>query len=83
VIKISDIVIVSRDKSEATEPDTGPRKMVYSIMKRFTIYQDDDGQWVAECEELAGYRATGATSEEAIEKMKSALLMFYPCRCED
>jgi predicted RNase H-like HicB family nuclease len=57
--------------------------MLYSIMKQFTIYQDDDGQWVAECEELPGYRATGRTSEEAIEKMKSALLRFYPCRCED
>jgi predicted RNase H-like HicB family nuclease len=57
--------------------------MLYSIMRRITIYQDDDGQWVAECEELPGYRAIGRTSEEAIEKMKSALLRFYPCRCED
>jgi predicted RNase H-like HicB family nuclease len=52
-------------------------------MRRFTIYQDDDGLWVAECEELPGYRATGRTSDEAIEKMKSALLMFYPCKCEE
>jgi hypothetical protein len=53
------------------------------FMKRFTVYQDDAGQWVVECEELPGYRATGRTSEEAIEKMKSAILLFYPCRCED
>jgi predicted RNase H-like HicB family nuclease len=52
-------------------------------MRRFTIYQDDDGQWIAECDELPGYRATGKTSEEAIEKMKSALLLYNPCRCED
>ncbi len=52
-------------------------------MREFTIYQDDDGQWVAECRELPGYRAQAETREAALEKMKSALLIFYPCRCED
>jgi len=52
-------------------------------MREFIIYQDDDGQWVAECKELPGYRAQAGTREEALEKMKSALLIFYPCRCED
>jgi hypothetical protein len=60
-----------------------PGDMLYLTVRRITIYQDDDGQWVAECEELPGYRAIGTTGEEAIEKMKSALLRFYPCRCED
>jgi len=51
-------------------------------MREFTIYQDDDGQWVVECKELPGYRAQAETREGALEKMKSALLIFYPCRCE-
>lgn len=52
-------------------------------MREFIVYQDNDGTWVAECTELVGYRARGMTKEEAIEKIKAALLFFYPCRCED
>ncbi len=52
-------------------------------MREFIVYQDNDGTWYAECRELPGYRARGATKEEAIEKIKAALLIFYPCRCED
>lgn len=47
------------------------------------IYQDEDGTWVAECRELPGYRVRGRTKEEAFEKMKSALLIYHPCRCEE
>ncbi len=57
--------------------------MVYSNMREFTIYQDDDNTWVAECRELPGVRATGKTQDEALSKIKSALLIYYPCRCED
>ncbi len=57
--------------------------MLYSDMREFLIFEDDDGRWVAECAELPGYQARGKTREEAIEKMKSAILIFYPCRCED
>jgi predicted RNase H-like HicB family nuclease len=52
-------------------------------MRDFVIYQDDDGTWRAECRELPGYTAKGRTKDEALEKIKSALLRFYPCRCED
>lgn len=52
-------------------------------MREFIVYQDNDGTWFAECRELPGYRARGETKEEAIEKIKSALLIFYPCKCED
>lgn len=52
-------------------------------MREFTVYQDDDGYWIAECGELPGYRAKGGTREEAMEKIKSALLTYFPCRCED
>ena len=57
--------------------------MVYFYMREFTLYEDDDGSWVAECGELPGYRATGQTKEEALQKMQSALLIYHPCRCED
>jgi len=52
-------------------------------MREFIIYQNEDGTWSAECRELPGYRAKGSTKEEAIEKIKSALLVFYPCKCEE
>lgn len=52
-------------------------------MREFIIYQDKDGLWIAECREIQGFRATGRTKREAIEKIKAALLMYKPCRCED
>jgi len=57
--------------------------MVYFYMREFTVYEDDDGNWVAECKELPGYRATGKTQEEALQKIQHALLLYHPCRCED
>ena len=57
--------------------------MVYFHMREFTLYEDDDGSWVAECKELPGYRATGKTKDEAFQKMQSALLIYHPCKCED
>jgi len=52
-------------------------------MREFIVYQDNDGQWIAECQEMPGYRAKAGSKEEAIEKMKAALLVFFPCKCED
>ena len=52
-------------------------------MREFIIYQDDNEQWVAEAKDLPGYRATGKTQEEALEKIKSVLLIYHPCRCEE
>ncbi|MGE5299570.1 MAG: type II toxin-antitoxin system HicB family antitoxin [Acidobacteriota bacterium] len=52
-------------------------------MREFIVYKDNDGQWVAECQEMPGYRAKAESKEEAIEKMKAALLVFFPCKCED
>lgn len=53
------------------------------FMREFIVYQDNEGNWVAECGELVGYKARGSTKEEAIDKLKSALLVFYPCKCEE
>ncbi len=52
-------------------------------MREFIVYQDDNGTWLAECRQLPGYTAKGKTKEEALDKMKSALLVFYPCKCEN
>ena len=52
-------------------------------MREFQVYEDDRGQWVAECQELPGYRAAAKTPEEALAQLKAALLTFYPCKCED
>ncbi|MEW6214200.1 MAG: hypothetical protein AB1478_03205 [Nitrospirota bacterium] len=52
-------------------------------MREFIIYQDNNDLWVAECKELPGYKVKGETKEEAIEKIKLALLLIYPCKCED
>jgi predicted RNase H-like HicB family nuclease len=52
-------------------------------MREFILYQDDSGQWTAECKDMPGYRVKAKTEEEALEKIKSALLTFYPCRCEE
>jgi len=52
-------------------------------MREFIIFQDDDGDWVAECREVPGYRVKAKTRDEALEKIKSVLLIYYPCRCED
>jgi len=52
-------------------------------MREFTIYQDDDGTWVAEAKELPGVHMRGATQKEALEKIQTAVKIYYPCRCED
>ncbi|MDH4232230.1 MAG: type II toxin-antitoxin system HicB family antitoxin [Nitrospirota bacterium] len=69
------------DKKTSLFPGSG--FMVYFSMREFIIYQDDDDNWVAECKELPGYRATGKTKDEALKKMQSAILIYHPCRCED
>ncbi len=52
-------------------------------MRELIIYQDNDGQWIAEAKEIPGLRVTGKTQEEALAKIKSALLIYTPCRCEE
>jgi predicted RNase H-like HicB family nuclease len=58
-------------------------KIDKEIMRELLVYRDDDGKWTAECEEIPGYRVKGDTKEEVVEKIKSALLIYRPCKCED
>lgn len=52
-------------------------------MREFQVYEDENGQWIAECKDIPGYRAKARTREEVLAKIKSALLTFYPCKCEE
>jgi predicted RNase H-like HicB family nuclease len=53
-------------------------------MKEFSIYQNIGGEWVVTCDKLPGFSAKGKTQEEAIEKMKAAFRVYYPCgECKD
>jgi predicted RNase H-like HicB family nuclease len=48
-------------------------------MKEFTVYQDDSGHWIVTSEKLPGFTAKGKTQDEALEKIKAAMRMYYPC----
>lgn len=53
-------------------------------MKEFSLTQDANGDWIVTSEKLPGFIARGKTREEAIEKMKVAIRMYYPCgECKD
>ncbi len=48
-------------------------------MKEFMMSQDVSGAWVVRCDKLPGYQAKGKTQVEAIEKMKDAMRVYFPC----
>ncbi|MBI5846852.1 MAG: type II toxin-antitoxin system HicB family antitoxin [Nitrospirae bacterium] len=52
-------------------------------MREFIIYQNDDNTWIAEAKELPGFYMKGKTEKEALEKIQTALKIYYPCRCDD
>jgi predicted RNase H-like HicB family nuclease len=48
-------------------------------MKQLELSRDDDGTWVVTCEKVPGLVIKGNSQVEAIEKMKKALSMYFPC----
>ncbi|MBI5739272.1 MAG: type II toxin-antitoxin system HicB family antitoxin [Nitrospirae bacterium] len=48
-------------------------------MKKLTVYQDEAGDWIVSCEEIPGFTARGRTQQEAVEKMKQAFSVYFPC----
>jgi len=48
-------------------------------MKEFTVTQDENGNWIITSEKLPGFVAKGKTQHEALEKMKTAFRMYFPC----
>jgi len=48
-------------------------------MKEFIVYQDDNGDWVVTSEKVPGYIAKGRSQDEALDKMKQAMRIYFPC----
>jgi predicted RNase H-like HicB family nuclease len=48
-------------------------------MKEIIVSQDENGEWIAKSLRLPGYIARGRTQAEVIHKMRSALLLYFPC----
>ncbi len=48
-------------------------------MKEFIIYQDETGEWIVKSKKLSGFTARGKTMQEAIDKMKHAMRVYFPC----
>ncbi|MBI5055202.1 MAG: hypothetical protein HZB61_01110 [Nitrospirae bacterium] len=55
-------------------------------MKELLVYQDDDGDWIVKSDKISGFSARGKTQLEAIDKMKKAFSVYFPCNagnCKD
>ena len=48
-------------------------------MKEFMIYQDDKGEWIVTSEKIPGFTARGKSQTEALDKMKQAMRVYFPC----
>ncbi len=48
-------------------------------MKEFVIYQDDNGDWVVTSDKMPGFVAKGKSQNEALDKMKQAMRVYFPC----
>jgi predicted RNase H-like HicB family nuclease len=48
-------------------------------MKEMLISQDENGEWIVTNEMIPGFIARGKTQREAIDKMKQALSIYFPC----
>lgn len=44
-----------------------------TMMRQVVLYQDEDGNWIAEVPSLPGCRSDGDTRDEAIENAKDAI----------
>jgi hypothetical protein len=49
------------------------------VMKELTIHRDECGYWIVTSEKIPGFEARGKTQQEAIEKMKTAFRLYFPC----
>ena len=53
------------------------------VMRELVVYETEDGQWEATYDRLPGFRAQGRNREEALQRLKDAIRIYDPCRCED
>ncbi len=55
-------------------------------MKELLISQDEHGEWTITSKKIPGFVVKGKNLQEAVEKIKQAFPIYYPCRsdnCED
>jgi hypothetical protein len=48
-------------------------------MKQFTLSRNSDGEWTVTCAKVPGLVIKAETRHEAIEKMKNAVKLYFPC----
>lgn len=48
-------------------------------MKELTVCRNESGEWLITCREMPGFVARGKTQQEALEKMKQAFAIYFPC----
>jgi len=48
-------------------------------MKKLIVYEDETGEWIVKSMDIPGFTAKGRTQQEALEKMKKAFSVYYPC----
>jgi predicted RNase H-like HicB family nuclease len=48
-------------------------------MKQFTLSRNSDGEWTVTCTKVPGLVIKAKTRHEAIEKMKNAVKLYFPC----
>ena len=48
-------------------------------MKEFIVYQDDNGEWIVKSDKIPGFTARGRTQQDALDKMKQAMRVYFPC----
>ncbi|NOZ70268.1 MAG: type II toxin-antitoxin system HicB family antitoxin [Deferribacteres bacterium] len=48
-------------------------------MKELKISRDENNQWVVASDKMPGFVARGRTLDEAIEKIKKAFNIYFPC----
>lgn len=52
-------------------------------MRRFVIYREDEG-WGGYSEQIPGLVVHGRNQAEVIEKLRNALMLYFPCGdCEE
>ncbi len=48
-------------------------------MKELIVYKDDNGEWIVTSGKIPGLILRGKTEQEAVDKMKQALRVYFPC----
>jgi hypothetical protein len=70
---------IGRQAAGMTTHLSGLKTITILTMKELLISQDENGEWFVTNEKIPGFIARGKTQSEAIDKMKQALSVYFPC----